>query len=48
MITGMGHLSYEDRLRDLGLFSLEKTRLCKDLIVAFQYLERTYKKKQGV
>ena len=25
MIQGMDHLSYEDRLRELGLFSLEKT-----------------------
>jgi len=25
MIHGMEHLSYEDSLRELGLFSLEKT-----------------------
>jgi len=49
MIGGLEHLSYENRQRELGFFSLEKERwLWGDLIMAFQYLRGAYSLNQGV
>ncbi len=46
MIKGLDHLSYDDRLRDLGLFSLEKRGIRRDILTAFQYLKGAYSKAE--
>ena len=46
MFRGLEHLLYEDRLRELGLLSLDKIMLQDDLIAAFQYLKGAYKQER--
>jgi len=45
MIRGLENFSCEDKMSGMGLFSLEKRILWRDLTVAFQYLKRAYKQK---
>lgn len=46
MLSRLEQLCYEDKLRKLGLFILKRRMLQGDLIAAFQFLKKAYKKKK--
>jgi len=47
MIRGLEHLLYEERLRELMMFSLKKRTLWGEFLAAFQYLKGAYRKEEG-
>ena len=47
MILGLEHLSYEQRLKELCLFSPEKRKPQGDLTAVFRYLQGVYKQERN-
>lgn len=45
MLIGLELLSYDERLRELGVLSLEMRRLQRHHFAAFQYLKGVYKQE---
>lgn len=45
MIKGLEHLYSKERLRELGLSSLENRGLLGNLTVAFQYVQGAYRRE---
>ena len=47
MMTGLGHLPYEERLQHLGLFSLEKRHLRGDMTETYKIMQGMDKVDRG-
>lgn len=45
VIRGLEHLSYEERLRELGLVSFREGKALKALTATFQYFKGAYKQQ---
>lgn len=46
MIRGLENLTYDKRVKELWLFSLEKRKLKEDLITAFEYLKARFREDE--
>ena len=47
LIKGLEYLSYEEKMKELDLFSLERRRLQEDFVEAFQYFEGSLQAGRG-